>query len=412
MGLLELIYLVGISISIFQVGNYWTASAIVLILGIIVLICECLLNKKIPKRIFNSYLIFLFLWFIWSLLSKLWVVDQELWSRNNYYMLIVVGYGLLTAYLVYSDKALRKVFTLFYLSTVIHVLIGFFEILTGIYFFTANYLNVGWYSSEGWPVSFFYNTNDFATYLLFAFIVILYFDFDSFKSTYFNQILKKFRPILLIFILLNVIATESRLILATLLLVMIIYGYLHIKPKYKWLIHIPTFSLIFSIVALGLTTFSSEIFNAITADSSGSSRTTLINSGLALLKESPLLGIGAGNFEYYSMNFIQFRSGQIFTMHNWWIENLTHYGIPFFLVYIFYYGKKLWESFRLAFKSKSQVAMLCFTWLVAFIPGSIVSSNNFDDIWIWIVNSIIFSLLIKELKKNKEGVQEDASLLR
>lgn len=397
-GLLKVLYLFGFITMVFPVSDYWLTSTVILITAFSIILFEMMLNKKIPNRLFNSYSLLIGVWFIWSLLTYFWVADFDLWGLNNNYLAIGLGYTIFTSYIIKGKGFMKSFYTIIILSATAHILISFFEIISGIYLFTSNDAITASYALSKYPVSFFYNTNDLATFLMFAFCIILYVDPKIYTDSINRRVFSYLKPILLISILIIVFFTDSRLVLVSIIIALLLWFYLNVNKKYFWVLNIPLITIAIGIIISSFTVYSDKILSILVSDGSGSSRVTLMRSAWDMLKESNFIGVGAGNLEYHMENNPSYGSGTIYAAHNWWMEILANYGLIFFIIYIIYYLRKLWQSFIIAFKTKSNDMKLVFTWFIIFIPGSLASSSLFDDIWLWTANAIMFVFLIRRKK--------------
>ena len=141
-------------------------------------------------------------------------------------------------------------------------------------------------------------------------------------------------------------------------------------------------------------------------------RINLIYNGFEFLKQHMLFGIGSGNMDYYMQNHAIYPTNNITNMHNYWMEILVTYGIVIFIIFCICYLKTIIEIIKKYMCSKtkeeSSICIMLLFFLIAFIIGSISSSNNMTKEWIWLLAGIIIAYInittensVKEDEKNK-----------
>lgn len=361
-------------------------------IGSIFAIFEVSKSKHSMTKYINPFLILMSLGFIWSLITYFWIVDVQGWQQANLYFYIGLGFSFTISYLIYDKNFLKIFFLLIAFTLFIHNILGWFEVITGNYLFFDNTGSLEWYRTLRLPATFFYNTNDFAFYLFFGIIVLLFLN-----VTYTNSIIKKYskyiRRFLIISSSLLIYFTQSRIIQVCLVLTIILLAYFSIK-SYKTRKVIGQISIAIGIIVLILVMLNYEnIIQVVQSDSSGEVRFNLSASALKLIQSTNFRGVGAGSIAYNLENFDSFRVGGITALHNWWLELFAMYGIVFFIVYIFYYISQLVKAFKESVQELNSEAIFAFVWLLLFIPASFASSTNFDELWIWLVNSLMFVLL-------------------
>ncbi|MGO4927790.1 O-antigen ligase family protein [Fundicoccus sp. Sow4_F4] len=381
---------------------------IIVSIGLFIILLNIYINKKIPRGLFNSYTLLTFIWLMWGLLSYFWVVDYSAWTRYNNYIYLGFSYTILTSYVLSEKENLRGIFNIIIFSLIIHNIIGFFEIITGKYIFTSNDSISSLYSLLGYPTSFFYNTNDFATYLLLGIVVLVYYEP--------NENLSKVKLKAFNFIRITLIATSlyltfaSRIIVLTSLGVIILAAYLNFNNKNFKAILIPIIIVMFSYLIYLFTSNIDLLARSLREDPSGNTRLILIKNGIDLLKITNFRGVGSGNLEYYLSSYQQYGVATINVLHNWWIEVLATYGAVFFFYYIAFILRKILIAYRIVLNTKNPSAKFCLTWLLAIIPGAMVSSSIFDEVWFWVINAIVFVLLsnsFQRLTKSSESSVEE-----
>ena len=132
-------------------------------------------NGKIQLRYSqeNKYSIQFFLfWLIYAIFTLGWVKDYISWVKAVYF--IALGFICIIIYANYfrTTDDILLVLRLFSLMIIVHNIIAWYEVITGNYMFLSAD-RILRYTRNGYPVSIFNNTNDFATFILFS-IFILY----------------------------------------------------------------------------------------------------------------------------------------------------------------------------------------------------------------------------------------------
>lgn len=380
---IEALYLIGIIfIFLFVSSNIYVHGFIILLSIFLIAIMNIIKNNRAK---INSYSLFLCIWFFWSLFTYFWSIDENLWLSNCIILGIALGYTIISDYYLSSIVNKNRLFKLIVIIGIIHLVISFFEMVTGLYFFTDNNVEMYRFLTEGWPVSFFYNPNDLSVFYTFLFIIILSVGEEfKFKLNFNGKIWQVFRPILLILLLLLTLIIDARISSAVMILSILLNYLIKADRKYFVVVNVSLFLLsVLGLLFLFTPILSGLLLSFFEADASTQTRVILIQIGLDLLKDSNFVGLGAGQYRAFI--------GQ--EIHNWWIENLVNYGVIFFVGYLIYYIKKLIGSYVLAFRTKNKSIIMCFIWLVIFIFASVASSTTFDKMWIWIANAIIYKVL-------------------
>jgi teichuronic acid biosynthesis protein TuaE len=132
-------------------------------------------------------------------------------------------------------------------------------------------------------------------------------------------------------------------------------------------------------------------FNA--TDSSDPIRVNLIKNGFEFLKHTFGFGTGAGNIEYWMANKSIYDTLLVTNMHNWWMEILTGYGVFVFVGYMWMYltmTKGFFTAFMHSedkFIQNVSIGLLCC--MVAFLMGSVSSSSNITQEWLWVFWGVV-----------------------
>lgn len=386
---MEYIFYLGLIVSIFVYPYQIYVSAFISLLLIILNLMKSYKDKKLISITLKPYNILMIIWFVWGLLSFFWIKSFGSWLHHVLILFIALGYTITAPTLVRKKNLIKNTKKILLFSYILVIIIGLFEVYTGVYLFTQNRGNIGIFSSLRYPLTFFYNPNDYAVFLVFGTILILFFDRKKI-----NKISNAFFLILtLVATIYLLIIAQARLALFAAIIVILIKMYFLIESK-----KIRGTLVIFSLfLTFGLFEYYDTITLAneyVIADYSGNIRLNLIKNALHYLSDSNFIGVGAGNLKYYLDNYTIHNTMQIFDVHNWWIEILVTYGVFIFAIYIYSYLNVLFRASKKLY-SKNNMKFI-FTWLILFIPLSIASSSAFPYIWIWIVNAIFYNEVYKE----------------
>lgn len=116
-------------------------------------------------------------------------------------------------------------------------------------------------------------------------------------------------------------------------------------------------------------------------------RLGLIKSGFVFLGRTLGFGVGAGQIEYWMGRGADYYTDGITSMHNWWMEILTSYGVVVFLGYILFYCKLFLDNYKVMrhshdANSKSFTLMVCSV-MFGYVIASVSSSSNMVNEWMW-----------------------------
>lgn len=386
---MEYLFYLGLFVSLFVFPYQVYISAFISLLLILINIMESYKDKKLINIILKPYNILMFMWFIWGLISVFWVRSLEPWKNHILVLFTAFGYTITAPTLIRRKGLIERTKKILFFSFIINIIIGLFEVRTGIYVFTQNIENIGLFSSLRYPLSFFYNTNDYAVFLVLGIILTLFYDKRSIKKIL-NTV---FLIIMISLSLYLLIMSQSRIALFAAIIAIILKLYFITNAK-----KIRVFLLLISVLLTFVLFKHYDVINLaneyVIADYSGNIRVNLIKNSLIYLSESNYIGVGAGNLIFYLTNYPIYNTMNIFDGHNWWIEILATYGVVIFGIYIYAYLDLLYRAWN-RMHSKNNIK-INFLWLILFIVLSIASSSIFQYIWIWIVNAIFYNEVYKE----------------
>lgn len=388
--MLKIIFFIGIFSQFYIYPFQLYINFIISFLLICILIAKNYNNKFFLKELMNSYNVLLIIWIIWGGLSFIWSASTGGWINHMMILVTAFGYSASVPSLLKDKQFLPQLKLFLFITIVINLCIGLLEVNLGRYFFTLNQSNILTYKTMEYPVSFFYNPNDFAVFISFGVVFLTNYkvQFKSNFKTFFFSIVK----ILLISISIYLMfKAQSRLSIIATGLGLTFSFYFLIKKNYLKILTLSIGLIIIGFVIVGFEDIILIIGGQLENDDSANIRINLIKNGIEFLKEYYYLGIGAGNTKYYLTYFSNYPVLNYNDMHNWWIEILVSYGIPFFSIYILFYLKMLFTSLN-----KRNIILdykYFFIWLIVFILASMTSSSAFQYIWLWTINSIVFCTL-------------------
>lgn len=368
--------------------------------------------KKLDYRIKkNNFLplLFLTIWFLYSLFSVCWAKNLPDWIHGEYF----IGIGFLAV--LFFDMANLKSENFFEIligvqyTLIIHNIIGWYEVFTHHYLFAPiERISIMSKSNQYFPISMFANQNDFMLVLLLGMGISFFF-----VCTCKKKILK---IINLFFTLSNIILcilTDSRvgIISAVLLLFVEICFLLPKKIRKIGIVVGAVFSLIILAAFQYLLISQADMIinnSFLTASAnpivdSDAVRLNLIKNGLFFLKETCGFGVGTGNAEYWIENYAVYYTRGFVNIHNWWIEILTNFGIIMFAGYICFYGYllySLYKRFKYSETTEKYFCIMLIGFLIAFIPASISSSSNWGKEWLWMWFAFIVAYVGTEVNSD------------
>lgn len=348
----------------------------------------------IRNRRNNFYSIkFMFIWFVYTVLSLIWVNDYSGWLLSARHIFIGLILCILFSQHLKDNLDFLFAFRMILIMIIIHNIIGWYEIFTSNYMFLP-FERIETYSLLRLPVSTFFNVNDFATFMLFAVCVsfICFYNANSKKMKYISLITMLSSAML-------IIVSDSRANILGLIILLVTFVYFTLGPQ-------ELFRLIKVLIVVGIIMifYNTEIIikfvglidkvinfslpSSVIVSSSEDTRINLIRNGFSFLLSTSGFGVGAGNFEYWVENRGLYDTNGVLNMHNWWMEILTCYGILIFALYIVFYIKLVisyTNKFRYSnckIEKSISLGILCF--IISFIIASISSSTNITKLWLWV----------------------------
>ena len=360
----------------------------------------------------NLYsIIFMFVWLGYGIISIVWAKSFSGWSHAIYFL----GIGCVCAFMftIAELKMEDFVFLLKNFAVIIGLqnLLGWYEVITHNYLFALEERQAIMRSSESYyPITTFTNQNDFALFLLFSIcmLVVLLLLCKTLCGKLVVGVI-----ICSSFVLL--VLTDSRGALLALLFGISVLGLLKIEFKNRMLIICCISIVILLGSILMFHSFWKELLTFIlnpdrvlgdTRVSSDSVRWNLLRNGFVFLFMSKGLGIGAGNTEYWMANYAQYPVRTFTNMHNWWMENLTNYGVLIFILYVIFYVILIYHLYsKMKYASQKKVrifSMGCLLFMIIYIIGCMSSSSNFTKEWLWLSWAMVIAFEGMEEGKHKK----------
>lgn len=345
-------------------------------------------------------IMFMLIWFLYSLLTVFWCKDLASWQHGEYFIFIGMWTMIFFDMSDLKEKDFIDILKCVQLVMVIHNFLGWYEVVTHKYLFaTEERVTVFRNAGKYYPVSTMTNQNDFIMVLIFGICLSILFLVTS-KKCYF----KIFNFLLLLSNIVLGILTDSRLGIVGIVIALTCFAVFLLPRKYKR--HILGAGIV--LAALSIIVFPHLYLKIpeVLADIEGldftnpstnsdAVRLNLIKNGLVYLKETYGFGVGTGNADYWLQMEPVYNVRGFTNMHNWWAEILTNFGIIIFLLYIAFFFSLLYSLYRKYKISSSfymkMISIVMVAFMVAFIITSMSSSSNWGKEWLWILWAFIIA---------------------
>lgn len=335
--------LLGMSVLAFDVGSFHLFPYRILILIIwLCLIFSVIKNKGIldlPPIKVKNFGLFLLFWLIYAVLSINWAIDKISAVKHVISLFTSLSLIVFTAVFLETVKDLCVVTKIWLIFLGLTLIIGILETVYGVHLPVSLFYQ----RDTVVPTGFFYNPNDFATYLsLSAPFLLSYLLFNK-KAQY--RLLFLFPFFILIYVLVSTGSRANFLAVFLEIVYFIIVAYSFRKNR-KELYVLITGSLLTSLLfpkrildqlnsfIITLQSLAAQISNQM---GSIGIRINLARNGLLFLLSTWGFGVGAGNVEGWMQTRARFDSGHMTNIHNWFLEVLVNYGIFVFVGYLLFY---------------------------------------------------------------------------
>lgn len=352
----------------------------------------------------KNFLNFLLFWFVYAVLSLVWAVDKGAALREVIFLFVNISIVFFIVFYLSELNLLKKLYFLWLMIFAIFIPVAFFEVFTGQHLSVSKLASTIHPRLAFLPTTFFYNPNDFATYLVLSLPFILtlirynrkilarLIGGLAFFSGVFLLFSTRSRANLFAFLVgltfwyLFLLEKKAKLNIAviTLLIVALFFGLAPSKAKYfVETVRSQYESIIYDLTSKDPSTFSVDI------------RINLLKNAVVFFKNSYGFGVGAGNSEYYLSHFQTYNTYGVVQLHNWWLEIFTNYGVFIFVGYILFYLSLLWGLYKSFLSSKDHQRIFCealLIGLVSFFFAAMSSSTilSFKPQWFYFAFALAF----------------------
>ncbi|MFL0194608.1 O-antigen ligase family protein [Clostridium sp. WILCCON 0269] len=412
--------------SIFEYASYFPKLEKLYYFHIILAVCAGITFFKVLKnnnklRIINKKLLgFYIIWFIYIALSFIWSKNKSL--NIKYIVIYAMMFTFVFIIAIFNDSKEKfyntlKVVGFVFLFTVV---IGMIEAVTGTQLPVKHYYDSILYKLtlkelmvlESRPVVFFFNTNNYATFLGMGIPFILYLFYYA-K----NMVIKSLYGLAAILTFTALVLTNSRSNILAICLMMIVFVLVLLKEgKLKALIY----PLIIAVAFTGIYKYSYKLVRhgteyeqkmiekmgsiakigsaKIGEEGSENVRATIIYDVVnGVVKNKRILGFGAGNTIQYLMD--EGNTHEIYSVHGLATEILGDFGV-FSILYGVFYLYLLYNLLIIALKKSyidKCIAYSLFTSLIGFTIGSFSPSS----VTYFLPNYLLFALSISFIQTNR-----------
>lgn len=396
------------------------AFHILLVIFTIMNIIKIFNDKRTLQRFKSKFIYFYILWFIYIIVTYVWALNKG--TALKYIAIYAMMLLLLSNLIIFNDRIrnFKITFKTIGFMFVVSILIGTVELLFGKQLPVVHYYDrFSQYKLSATtlidlhyrPIAFFYNPNNFATFISLCIPFLLYYIF-----TCKGKIKKILAFILSILSFSVLILTTSRFNFLSLGLILIVYALVLIREKgIKTLIYPLIFVLCFGVIYknsryitrhtdltkkmtnLNKAYKSVEKGNAVRdvgKDGSENVRYTIVYDVIhGVTTEKHILGFGVGNTSEY----IKYKGNthKTYDPHGWFVEITGDFGIPFTILYIIVYIMIICSLYiRGRSRNKNRYIYYgLFTATIGFFFGSFSPSSITYFLPHWILFAISLSVL-------------------
>lgn len=383
---------------------YISPLRLALLLLPVIYIGECLLRirdgRYVLKNENRKYILFMTIWFVYSMGTVFWCRDLASWSHGEYF----IGLGIWTMFF-FDMAGLRKsdfldILKGIQLAIMAHNILGWYELLTHNYFFAPVERIASMRATrQYYPITTMMNQNDLILVLIFGTCISAYFVLTLQRRRYKIANLGLFLSNIVLGI-----ATDSRAGILGMAIALVILGAFILSKNQK----IFLIGMVGCIVAASIVLFPQmylELWKRIQEiellnfenpmANSDAVRLNLIRNGLVFLRETFGFGVGTANAEYWMATEPVYYVRGFTNVHNWWVEILTNFGVIIFILYIVFYISlfcSIWKRYKTEKDYHTKVlCMILISFMGAFLAASVSSSSNWGKEWLWILWSFIIA---------------------
>ena len=363
----------------------------------------------------RNYLVFLGFWLFFAAASFAWMLDVDAGIKN---LLFLSGGITLIFALIIMDKeyAIKKTIQIWLWVLTGFVLFAYLERLFAIHLPVSGANTYPYAYMRYWPTVVFRNPNDLATFFSISFplALMLLFAGKTMLQRMWGLFLAGSSAYMIFFV------SSRANILAIVLEFAVLFVLLRLKNSLKM---VAGAGVVLLIVALLFSQFMPSVVGRMieplnslkqqyqTQSGSVLVRQNLIKNGLYFLSKQPLLGIGAGNIEYYLVNKSVYDVHGIQAMHNWWFEVLVNYGVIIFTMFLIFFASLLWNMYRLAWHNQDWKYKAIAMSLTGFTIASISSSSIMTFNFVWCLYGLALTMIAADRLKKMRDQDECASAI-
>lgn len=389
--------LICLFIAILSFGAYGGGFRVIRVVIVLFLPFTIITALKIHKTNFNKhrFAFWLFIcWFIYAIISVLWVKDVSAAIKEIIYLFIkFIGVFTIIIYALMANNphlSIIKGWTLLFLIT---FPIAFYEIFFNKHLSVNSYEELYAYGGviRRYASVTFGNLNTYNLILVYMLPFLL--------STVFKE-LGKSKIIQILLLALVILINSSRGAFACLLIMLVIILMMSLRKSVKvnrnFLVTLFLAPVIIVVKYYDL--IIAQILNRIIEESEYNEddyRAKVLEYSGDILFDYNLLGVGAGNFqtilEEYIVNF------DFYSSHNMFLEVLVQYGVFIFFFYILFLFK-IYKRIKLVTKNYQKFIIRGFIFTLPI--SSIINSNYITNafFWFYIVSVYLMSFNFNKRK--------------
>jgi teichuronic acid biosynthesis protein TuaE len=356
-------------------------------------------------------------WFAWLVIALTWAPDKTAGLR---YLLGLGSMLVLVAATAYSGSSARRLTSLAVLMAIgyaLTLIVSLWEMTTGSHLVTSTLAGNGRDTSD--VTSFFYNQNNFATYLAMVWPFLL--------ATV--VLTRRPRWILLSLAgmalgLLALLHTGSRSsMIAFGVETIVLAGFLlpRISRSTRRVVAGVAIILVAGLAWLAFNNSSNSLLrqfqlaNLVSSVQqgygSGETRLSLQERGLALLPGSYFAGVGPGNAE--PIMAAAEPLPEINNLHDWWLEVLVDGGVPGLLLFGSAYILLAWRTFIIGRTTHDKLlryfSLCTFAALVGFVIGAFGPSTAINFTPMWVLLGLPLALTVRQRAVAQKAASEAES---
>ena len=288
----------------------------------------------------------------------------------------------------------------------IQLVIGLYEVSAHKYLFETGGIMRRLYGNVA--ISMFHNLNDYATFVVTLLPFAIYLLMKSDKIAI--RVYYSFICIASVFL---AIRSESRGAILGLLLIACTVLFLYLRKSKKAKILCVTSAAFVVLIVLVLPSVRNAIasmIEGILLDQSGRSndyRVNLMKNGFYFLVRTYGFGVGAGNLVQWLGEKAIYPIGDLLFLHNWYLEIAVTFGIPFFILYMYFHVKTIVSLIK-HFKLQGYFWNIRNTIMISFVTFSLVcisSSSNVYSEWVWMY--LVFIATFEMFDNNSQQVGKE-----